>query len=89
MIIQGENADMDATKIMDAISTILSFNKTAIITTLRRASFSDEIVEETRRACMIITEAGLFQFNVECTVSELLMQIEKFIEAALKENEYY
>lgn len=86
MMIRGESADMDVTKIMDAINTVLSFNKTAIITTLRKSPFPDEMVEETRRACMIITEADLYQFNVECTVSELLIQIEAFIEEAMKEN---
>lgn len=64
----------------------MSFNKTAIITNLSKSPFSDEMIEETRRACTIITEADLYQFNVECTVSELLIQIEAFIEEAMKEN---
>lgn len=75
---------MDEIKVLEALDIILSFDRTALLSALSMKNHSTESVEKVKKACGIITEAGLYMFDLECTEVELLMQIEKFIQQALK-----
>lgn len=76
---------MDAILIVDAINTILGFNKIVIMSIFTKQHCSDEKIIEIRNACRVISEAGLYPFDLDCNNTELMMQIEVFIEEGMKD----
>ena len=64
-------------EIVEALNEILDFSSEMIISSLRGETFDSERLEEIKKSCRILKEAGLYNFDIELD-EKLLHQIQEF-----------
>jgi len=69
----------DINAIMEALDCVICFNKESIICTLSGNMIEEGKIEKVRKACEILSNEGLYEFNTSGTMKELLLQIEDFV----------
>ena len=64
-------------EIVEALNEILNFSSEMIISSLMGETFDSERLEEIKKSCRILKEAGLYNFDIELD-EKLLHQIQEF-----------
>ena len=76
---------METEKILEALDTVLALNSEVIMSNLSEKTVSADMITKGKAACELLKNAGLYEFDTDCSISELLTQIEKFVQAGLEE----
>lgn len=76
----------DMNIVLEALEYVTSFNKEVVLYTLSGKDVEEGKIEKIKNACEILSGAGVYEFDTNCTVKELLLQIEDFMNLGLQRN---